>query len=241
MTDMEQKFKDSRGTGTYDEKLNKICLSIEPKPFFGELHPELLPYVGRNYDKTKILLIGESHYVESATDAQWKATNWYHAPLPENAVYPFNKEGAADCFDTRQVLCRYMIYQRGRGHTTFSNPTKVFCEITDGVDDRNFDHFAFMNFFQRPALKRGKSIDYEPEEVIIANEILEQVIQVLKPQAVIFLSKKARCVFKDEERTHGTPIYVVDHPTCAWWNRKHKNGKSGKDDFTDILKELLLK
>lgn len=48
MWTMEEKLKGNCGTGEYDEQFNKISLSIENKPFFGILHPELLPYVGQN-------------------------------------------------------------------------------------------------------------------------------------------------------------------------------------------------
>ncbi len=162
MREMNEKLRLCRGTRKYDEQLMKICLSTEPQPFFGVLHPELLPYVGQNYEKTGVLLVGESHYVKEATWEEWESTNWYHAPLPSDGVYPFNSgNGAKDWFDTREVLVRYMNGCKGKGHTIFSRPVKVLHDLGMGTGDidHDFDYFAFMNFFQRPSLKKGETID----------------------------------------------------------------------------------
>lgn len=43
---------------------DRALMEIE---FFGRFHPEYLPYVGDNYVKTKILLLGESNYIDEKT------------------------------------------------------------------------------------------------------------------------------------------------------------------------------
>lgn len=248
MGHLAEELEKCRGTGTYDHELMKIRLSFEPRPFFGELHTELLPYIGQEYEETKILLIAESHYVEKATQDQFENTNWYHSPLPQapmsddknNPFHIQGNDGAEGWFDTRQVLVRYMNNDRGKGHTVFSNPTKVLNELGIGIEDgdKAFDRFAFMNFFQRPALEKGKSINDSPIDRKAAKEILSKVIDILQPKAVIFLSKKAYNAF-GEKVYNGIPIYKVCHPTCPWWNRKCKDGKCAKEHFKDILKDIV--
>ena len=82
MREMGEKLLLCRGTDAYDKQLNELCLSTEPRSFYGVLHPELLPYVGQNYKKTGILLVGESHYVEKATVSS------FDRPIGTTARFP---------------------------------------------------------------------------------------------------------------------------------------------------------
>lgn len=244
MREIQEKLNLCRGTDAYDVHLNQICLTSEPQPFFGLLHPELLPYVGKNYEKTGMLLVGESHYVESASEDDWLAIDWYHEPLPAEGKYPFNREGATDWFDTREVLVRYMTGKRGKGHTVFSRPTKVLLSEWNIAQTQEniscyFSYFSFMNFFQRPALNVGATINDTVSDQKAASEILTQVIAVLRPKAVVFLSKKAYNTFT--AKAHATTrIESVSHPTCAWWYRhRNRDGLCAADDFQRILREVL--
>lgn len=242
MRDMREKIEMCRGTEKYDEQLNKIRLSTEPDPFFGVLHPELLPYMGQNYRKTGVLLVGESHYVKEAAPEQFEHTNWYHSALSLDGDYPFNSgAGAQDWFDTREVLVRYMHDKRGKGHKIFSRPEEVLQELGLGTGSKyqDFDHFAFMNFFQRPSLKAGTSIAYTDEDEQAANEVFNQVAAVLRPKAVVFLSKKAYRALHAECGSH-VLIKAVSHPTSYWWDRKRRDGGCAREDFKNILQEVVL-
>lgn len=244
MREMRETLQLCRGTGKFDSALNKITLSTEPKPFFGVLHAELLPYIGQNYEKTGVLLIGESHYIGAATYPQWKATNWYHAPLPAGTDSPFDRNGPyASWFDTRATLGRYMNDARGRGHTIFSRPAAVLQELGLGAGEKyyDFDHFAFVNFFQRPSLQAGAGFDDQniEEDTQVANEVISQLISILRPNAVIFLSKRAYDAFH-KGLCPRVPVYAVSHPTCPWWHRKRRDGGCAREDFKDILRKVLV-
>ena len=243
---MKEKLKKCRGTDKYDIDLMRILLADGKRPFFGELHPELLPYVGQNYEKTSVLLVGESHYVRKADIKQFEETDWYHKSLPDipsklDLENPFNKQNSVFWFDTRQVLVRYMNGERGRGHIIFSRPTEVLCGLGIGTNNKydDFDHFAFMNFFQRPSLEFGESIEYSDEDKQVANDVLNKVIEVLKPKLVVFLFQKA---YKAYEPNSFDNIFVekVSHPTSAWWYKKRKDGKCSRDDFETYLRKILL-
>ena len=88
MRKMGEKLFLCRGTDAYDKQLNELCLSTELRPFFGVLHPELLPYVGQNYKKTGILLVGESHYVEKATMWKKPLLSSFDRPIGTTARFP---------------------------------------------------------------------------------------------------------------------------------------------------------
>ena len=229
----------SKGTDIYDDKLNKIHGA-----FFGNIHPELLPYIGKNYEKTKILLVGESHYVDDSKEYSFE--DWYTVPVEEKHPLSEYKKW----FDTRQTIARFINgeyngVEAGRGNRRmFENPLKVFHDYAkNSISDNgkeDFCYFAFMNFFQRPASKNGKSIKNTDNDNKIANEILTEVIKITKPETVIFLSKKAHKTYK---KFYGTSlpcdvrVEAVAHPTCMWWNREE--GKYGHKKFAAILEETL--
>lgn len=191
------------------------------------------------------MLVGESHYVSNSTEDDLKATNWYHNPLPAVGNHELNTADAESWFDTRQVFVRYndndKSDKRGRGHITFSRPTEVLNELGFGTGDKykDFSYFAFMNFFQRPALKRGASIQETGEDKQVANEVFKEVLKVLQPKMAVFLSKKARNAFEGGNCCNGVTIKVVSHPSCPWWYRKRSDGSCACNDFRNILKEAL--
>ena len=224
----------------YDAALKQIKCTGVDTAFYGELHPELMPYVGENYDKTGILLVGESHYIGRAAPEEFKALDWYNNPVPENGENPFRKY--ISWFDTRAVIRRYMEHERGKGHMIFSDPAKAIMELKpEIVDDcEAFTYFAFMNYFQRPALEKGKSISADENDKKYAADLLDKVFEVLKPKTVIFLSKKAYWDYMEWGRTEEErKLYAVAHPTSPWWNRKDNNGECGRGSLKKILESVI--
>ena len=114
-----------------------------------------------------------------------------------------------------------------------------------------------MNFFQMPALFFGKSfmnsLYGNGANIEVANAVwekariesitvLDSVIDVIKPKLTIFVSSLAYDIFHGSNAKHNNDINIVRvcHPGCPWWYRKRKSdGKCGKDDFEDYLKEFL--
>ena len=54
----------------YDEQLKNVS--------HYRVHPEMMPFIGRNYPKTRILILGESHYV-CPEDREMISDEWYEA------------------------------------------------------------------------------------------------------------------------------------------------------------------
>lgn len=224
----------------YDEALCKICSENSDIPFYGKIHPELLPYIGENYEKTRVILVAESHYIKKATIEEFKALNWYNRPVPQDETNPFRKY--IGWFDTRGVVSNYIDYRKkGEGHTTFLHPSKVLLNLKNDIENEfeAFTYFAFMNYFQRPALNSGKSIKYDENDKKYANYLFIKIIQIIQPKAVVFLSKKAYYAFDKCTCPSDIEFKVVSHPTCPWWNRQRKDGGSGCEDFRKILAEII--
>lgn len=201
-----------------------------------ELHPELLPYVGPHYNDLRILLIGESHYIDDITD-QNIFLEWYKKSTKE--IFSGKDEEYQSWFNTREVITNFLCHRRSRAHTMFSNPGKVIQEILSEsgevcpTDSAAFQCVAFFNFYQRPNLTRGGSFcpitEIEESEISQATEITKEIINILKPSIVIFLSKKAYYAF-GQEKIENITIESTNHPTCPWWYREH-----GKDHFKSVI------
>ena len=193
----------------YDEELMKIR--------HYQLHPEMLPYIGRHYPNTGILVLGESHYLSNEeSDETRRMQGWYDRTTQSGSFkHPRN-------FYTRGVVRTYLTERRYKSSSMFSNPAKA---LIDGWglecvnDSEAFTAFAFFNYFQRPASSSGASISLNAEDEVQACAILSRVLGILQPQKVIFLSKKA---FNSYSRLAGTVdrdlIDYVYHPTSKYWN-----------------------
>lgn len=182
-----------------------------------QLHPEMLPFIGRHYPETRILLLGESHYLSNEeSEVTKQMRDWYKRSTQDFSFkWPSN-------FDTRGVVHNYLTGWRSKASTMFSNPAKALIEawgLTEVNDGEAFTAFAFFNYFQRPAAYSGSSISPTIEDEEQAASILPQVIKILKPNKVIFLSKKAFDSYcRQAGDVDSSLIDYVYHPTSSYWN-----------------------
>ena len=104
-----------------------------------------------------------------------------------------------------------------------------------GESKQGIQHIAFMNAFQRPSRERESIEKYETEkDISVSAEVICSVVDILKPDTVIFASKYAWEKFYSAigERAK---IEWVYHPTGpgGWWYKP-----DGKEKFATILKGL---
>ena len=188
-------------------------------------HPSLLPYIGRHYNDTRILLLGESHYLDSEEDeTAKKMENWYSTHTKDfKFKYPEN-------LDTRLVINNYLNCRRSKAHSMFRKPAEALIEawnLYDVNDSEAFTSFAFMNYFQRPEANSGKSINLNEEDKTVAYETLNKVIKIIEPKLILFLSKKAYDSYKESSGGNvGENIKFVYHPTSKFWNEDNGNDKA---------------
>ncbi len=204
----EIRNKDFDSLEIFDGKLKEI------KHY--HLHPEMLPFVGRHYQRTRILILGESHYLsEEETKETKQMLDWYKKSTND---FSFKHRGY---FHTRGVVNSYLIGWRSKAHTMFSNPANALIESWDLVDVNNseaFTAFAFFNYFQRPSAQFGETIELEKKDEEESAKILDLVLKILDPCKVIFLSKKAYDSYIEYKKSVDRElIYYVVHPTCPHW------------------------
>ncbi|MBN2852818.1 MAG: hypothetical protein JXQ23_08805 [Clostridia bacterium] len=218
-----------------------MCFEELKKLEHFQYHPELIPFIGQEFSKYKILFIGESHYLPKATKLNiGKFSDWYTSKTSDD----FSKDDKS-YFSTRNVVNNYISDDRSKAHTMFSRPAKVFCDLLSkkniNIDNSQvYKYFAFYNYYQRPEITFGHSFNVSEDlnDSEYAKNISNQIFDILKPSVTIFLSKKAYYDYGNRMNwKFNCKIEGVAHPTCSWWNRKTNDGKCGKCELERILSE----
>ena len=228
-------------------------------------NPMYTPYVGENYKG--VLIVGESHYINVKWVKEELKKPCVQLPQtlnPENvADYIISCWGTqnqkeldeydngiiSDWYNTSAVVGKYL---KRKADRELGNSYLYFKQIDNASEQScrlNMSNFAFMNYYQIPSLKPGKSIfkcfdipnyKYKLQKYEkISLETFKQTIRLLKPKVVIITAKIFdKNTMQDLSNKLNTIITRVQHPSCPWWNRKSKDGKSGRDRFIEELKKI---
>ncbi len=213
------------------------------------------PFIGKFYKASniKLLMIGESHYLPEADKAERYRETWYSAP------------GIADNLSEKAkkwVTPRYII-----GEDFMENPTNkpfsIYKNTAECLRDVHqlsnvpeaINHLSYYNYFLRPAEVTGKSIRAHSKDKILAYEHFLNLLEILQPKKVVFVSTLAFNSFKKQHNSHrskegfvipksmkNTLITRTCHPGSAWWNKKSKKYAfagsgpiTGKERFIKII------
>lgn len=197
-------------------------------------HKQMIPFVGKHWgDYKKLLIIGESHYLPEKS-LKRTIKNWYELTTSDL------NEDEIGWTSTAKIVDECQKY----------NSPRLYIILNKAIMDSGFkpentenvlQYVSFMNFFQRPAQKTGKSIIHNDEDVLIANTVLKGVCSIIKPDYIFFISSKACDVSDIEKITVGHSC----HPACPWWNRKAKtnsfatpkNPLTGKESFIKFIRK----
>lgn len=211
---------------------------------FLKRHNECLPYIGENYASTRLLLIGESHYVPKKAVEFVKRPDFYSISFDD-----LPKGDYKTWINTRDVF-HYRVYQNERFENFFSNTASEIAKIIYKTSYPSKEQkitamhqYAFMNYFKRPSYEEGKTIrELVDDDFKIAYDVTCHIIDVLDPRLIIFLSKKSYYKFCESDKGGYVSKYTVkavSHPSCRWWNKKRKDGRCAKEEFYDYLLEIL--
>lgn len=251
---------------------SKIFASVNKIEFY-QLHPEYTSFIGADFDTYRILQIGESHYINQLYvpdtvdkySLKYFCDNWWTSSCPDvTADYGLS-------FNTRDVIEKYMQGNPADSVGIFNNVVKAFSKVVLGReissistnDKQLYRYFAFMNFYQMPAIYNAMNIwesmckssiktgsiddaymawnTLEAESV----SVVDKVIEVLNPMCIVFTSVSATEAYK-----HGNGRYVEDsrviytsHPgyPYTWWKSVDRyNGKRAVDMFEEGLRKIYL-
>ena len=192
--------------------------------------PCMKPWVGNEYNADthkRLLVIGESHYLPPNSTVHLNAEKWYgkqQSDLGEEEIKWLSTSGIIRSNKDNNFP--------KKAHGIYRNACAAInsCSFNYNPPSKVIDHFAYYNFFQRPAEISGDSIKVKPVDKDVSLSVLKAVLDVLEPELVIFTSSLAGKVGRGLVSDNNFPFVVTPHPTCAWWNRRAKkyNGK-GKE------------
>lgn len=194
-------------------------------PFYRS-HPYMTPFVGDAYESPKykkLLLIGESHYMPEGSTVHHDAAKWY-------CGNPVLTEVEQDWCNTRGT-------REGKSGR-FGKEIDRCLNLVQPSGGNGWHQVAFLNYFLRPAdcatgieelwkSYGGESLD---RELAIRNLI--SVLEILRPDLIIFLSSKVcKCAETDDypkyfggnlwdwTAAHGIDYCYTMHPSSAHWNK----------------------
>ena len=209
-------------------------------------YPQMIPFVGNDYDKTRLLVLGESHYLPKGEE--WRASKWYEYSINEWLSAEFNVD-KSEIFENENqwIGWTYTIGDvQNRVHRVYKELESALRASGRPEFNSGLNASAYMNFFQRPAEKEGEQIRNTLKDNCYAAEKLQCVCSVLKPTKIYFASTRAykglgtfinqkqlqvtmaispfpfenvgriKGWFNDALIGHGA------HPASHWWNKSVK-------------------
>ncbi len=245
----------------YEDKLMDID--------FYKIHPSYLPFIGNRYEEYRILHIAESHFINQTKEKEEKgidyfSEHWWDESC-EDVIKGLNCE---EWINTRRVIEKYMSGIPG-SYSIFVNMTKSFSKVVldkeinkISLKDKDiYEFFSFMNFFQMPSLyngvkfwnslyssakaKNNKELAYDEWNHTVKKsiEVVDKVIDILEPKAIVFTSISAGCAYKENGGKYSRDKNVIytSHPGMPYtWNKglKSLNGRKGIDVFEEGLKNI---
>lgn len=199
-------------------------------------HFQLYPWVGQSFHKRclRILVVGESHYLNQHSDYHHDAAAWYTG---------IDIQGRPDraWTITRNIVANGLANQwKEKSKAIYRNieAASVDAGVSASTLNSPFHSMAFMNYFQRPAQVSGKSIVVSALDRSHSLAVLNSVVEILSPQIVIFCSVLAWRTARESVQGHQNVRFTFTrHPATRWWHtpmRKYQ-GKSGRQIFIEAL------
>lgn len=191
-----------------------------------ETHRLMLPYIGSEYGKYKVLIVGESHYLGEDNDRE-KVKDFKKWLTDKNEIKLIKPE----YINTRCVV---------KEHCNNNNKQPFFSMIKkEIINVENFwNKVSFMNFFIVPSINGSREIEALKDMKEKSLENFENVLDIIKPNYILFLSKKSYCIFEKSNSKYLKNTFGFGHPSSPWWSRKRKDGKKYKEEFKEKIEEI---
>lgn len=197
---------------------------------FYKQYKEYLPFVGSQYKESpvKILILGESHYLPDKSKALKGAEEWYQG-----------NSGKLEEEDKEYIRTRVVVKSGKKKHVIFRNLEAALIKADLPKCSNVFNYVAYMNSFQRPAVcKKSISEKQENIDVTVAVEVINGVVEIIKPDLILFVSKWAGNILSKKINLEPeVKVYVFPHPSRPCWFRKTKKNGVGRDRFVARVKE----
>lgn len=202
---------------------------------------------------SKYLVVGESHYFNSEELTDFSdniiINDWYQLSIKEFC----DKYGISDehrhWFDT-QWLFEHCHERYSNGNSTDRSKVVFWIVGRALADDQKhiptrqeiaaqMANYDYMNYFQRPELKKGKSIGLEEINCIVAWDNFQNVvipaIESNEYAKAFILSRKVYCEIEDKIRDLDIYDRIIDlsHP-----NYRKMWGYKSDNDYRRVVREV---
>ncbi len=240
----------------HKKKEQQLYNDIFHKISFYKYHPEYIPFVGDQFSQYRILQVGESHYIpQLKTEPDIFPISYFEKWWTDNcselkSFTNHNSEGYKwqGWLNTQSVITNYLSGNRTPSHGIFTELVKVFSQVYHNQTishittelSQNYQYFAFMNFFQMPAIYKGEkfwnSLLYGASQLGLSqkdtktyagqmwdnaaeesSKVFDQVVDILQPNIIIFTSLSAWGAYQGKHKDAPNIITTV-HPGCRYWN-----------------------
>ncbi|WP_028304595.1 hypothetical protein [Oceanospirillum maris] len=207
-------------------------------------YPEMKPWIGCDYATStiKILVIGESHYLDVGSTYHHDPQEWY------GGVIVSDKKDSG-WIKTRNIISNGIESKwKSKSKTIYRNIEKALLESSANLSEQKsaFNTIAFLNYFQRPAEQTGKSIKVSKLDSEVSKSVVGQVVKVISPEIIIFTSSLAwdhakRSNLIKEFDKQSIKYTRTPHPGMPWWNRVSKayGNRTGKQHFVHFVNAAL--
>lgn len=214
--------------------------------------PDLIPACNErwwndNLWHSRLLIVGESSYFSDDTPSVFKNPDlWYKGKDTKHLIPP------SDDPENPQKYSN-LVSNWKAGYPPFDRLRDSMNAVSNDIHcDCIYDEAMFYNYFLRPAtvkVVRGKRIltfkkDCTQIDRDVAGDALCGIIETVKPDIVIFISRYAYSEFNkyivQKEYNLNIPLDFVNHPShpAGWWNYKTGNGIQ---KFERLLREYWIK
>jgi hypothetical protein len=231
-------------THEYDEKL------VEDTRHY-KINPHMIPFIGKYWGlHGKLLIIAESHYLPELTKEPIQVDYYINGI----SKYEMSDRDILQKWTTTSAIVNDRIkYFDGyyKENKLKGKSLRIFRVIHEAIIETGFkpanrenvlSFISFMNFFQRPVNFNERSIRARGIDICVANETLDAVIRIIKPEYLFFVSNKA-WEFFDERKFARKQTGYSCHPLSKFWNikggkytRPNEETISGKESFKYFIK-----
>lgn len=220
----------------YSNEFDEVLDSVEHY----QKYPEMKPWIGCEYagSSIKILVIGESHYLDVGSTYHHDPQEWY------GGVTVSDKKDSG-WIKTRNIISNGIESNwKSKSKTIYRNIEKALIESNANCSERTtaFSNIAFLNYFQRPAEQTGKSIKVSKLDSDVSKSVVRQVVKAISPEVIIFTSslawrhaKRSNLIKEFDEQS--IKYTRAPHPGMPWWNRVSKayGNRTGKQHFVHFV------
>ncbi|MGF1727933.1 hypothetical protein [Photobacterium nomapromontoriensis] len=202
------------------------------------------PWVGCEYASSivKILVIGESHYLDVGSTYHHDPQKWYSGVT----VSDKNDRG---WIKTRNIIKNGINTKwKSKSKAIYRNIEKALFESNANSCEQStaFSNIAFLNYFQRPAEQTGKSNKVSQLDSDVSKNVVGQVVKAISPELIIFTSSLAwsyakRSNLVNEFDEQSIKYTRTPHPGMPWWNRVSKayGNRTGKQHFVHFINAFI--